>query len=73
MLAVSLLILSLCIGTIILIIYSRDEIHQLVAWLSGVIAMVCIFILTPPLIKGILGLLFFTIGHKILPIYRIFK
>ena len=73
MLAVSLLIFSICIGTILLSIHNRDEIHQLVAWLSGFIALFCIFILTPPLIKVLLGLLFFTIGRKLFPAYISFK
>ena len=73
MLTLNLLILSIFIGTIVLIIHERDEIHRLVAWLSGLIAIICIFVLTPPLIKGFFGLLFFTIGHKIIPIYKTFR
>lgn len=70
MLTVSLLILSICIGTILLTIHSRDEIHQLVAFLSGLIALTCIFILTPPLLKGLLSLIFFTVGHKFFSVYK---
>lgn len=73
MLVINLLILSICIGTILLSIHDEDEIHQLVAFLSGLIALVCVFILTPPLIKGLLGLLLFTIGHRFFPVYRSFK
>ncbi|MDJ0741769.1 MAG: hypothetical protein QNJ32_00245 [Xenococcaceae cyanobacterium MO_167.B27] len=73
MLAGSLLVLSICLGMIILSIHERDEIHQLVAWLSGLMALVCFFILTPPVIKGLLGLLFVAMGHKIFPAYRSFK
>ena len=73
MLAISLLILSIFIGVFFLSIHDRDEIHQLVAFLSGLIALVCVFILTPPIIKGLLLLLFLTIGHKIFPIYGSFK
>ena len=68
-----LLILSICMGIVLLSIHNRDEIHQLVAWLSGLLAVVCIFILTPPLAKGVLGLLFFAIGHKMLPVPKSFR
>ncbi|MGV2830953.1 hypothetical protein [Myxosarcina sp. GI1(2024)] len=70
MLTVSLLILSICIGTILLTIHGHDEIHQLVAFLSGLIAITCIFILTPPLFKGLLSLFFLTIGHKLFSVYK---
>ena len=73
MLVISLLILSISIGTIVLIIHDRDEIHQILALLSGLVAVICAFILTPPLLKGLLGLLFVTMGHKIIPIYQFFK
>lgn len=73
MLTITLLILSICIGIILLSIHDGDEIHRLMAWLSGLIAVICIFILTPPLIKGLLGLLLFTIGHKIFPAYKSFR
>ena len=73
MLAISLLILSICIGTIILIIHDRDEIHQVLAFLSGMMALVCLFVLTPPIIKVFLGAFFFVVGHKLFPIYSIFK
>ena len=33
MLAISLLILSICIGTIVLLIHDRDEIHQML-WID---------------------------------------
>ena len=67
MLVISLLILSLAIGTIVLTIHGRDEIHQILAFLSSSIALVCVYVLIPPLVKICLGLLFFTIGYKILP------
>ncbi len=73
MLIISLLIFSICIGTIVLLIHDHDEIHRLVAWLSGLITIFCIFVLTPPLIKGLLGLLFLAIGHKIFPISNSFR
>ncbi len=73
MLTTSLLVLSIFIGTIFLSIYYPDEIHQLVAFLSGLIALVCVFILSPPIIKGILVLLCLTIGNKRFPIYGSFK
>ena len=73
MLVISLLIFSICIGIILLSIHNQDEIHQLVAGLSGLIALICAFILTPPLIKVFLGLLFFTIGHKIFPVHQSFR
>lgn len=73
MLVVSLLILSICIGVIILSIHESDEIHQMLAFLSGLITLFCVFILSPLFIKGLLGLLFFTIGHKIFPIHQSLK
>ena len=73
MFVISLLILSTSIGTILLVIHDRDEIHQLVAFLSGLIAVICALILTPPLIKSLLGLVFLSLGHKIFPIYQCFK
>ncbi len=39
MFVISLLILSISIGTILFLIHDRDEIHQLVAFLSGLIAV----------------------------------
>jgi hypothetical protein len=68
-----LLIFSISIGTILLIIHNGDEIHLLMAWLSGLLGLFCILILTPPLIKGLLGLIFFTIGHKIFPDHNSFR
>ncbi len=73
MLVISLLILSLVMGTIILTIHDSDEIHQMLAFLSGSIALVCVYILIPPIVKICLGLSFFAIGYKILPHYSSFK
>ncbi len=73
MLVTSLLVFSICIGTILLCIHGHDEIHQLMVWLSGILALLCIFILTPPLIKGLLGLLLFIIGHKLCPTSNNFR
>ena len=70
---VSLLILLICIGVIVLSIHERDEIHQILAFLSVLIALVCAFILSPIMIKCLLGLLFFTVGNKILPAHRSLK
>ena len=67
---VSLLILLICVGVIILSIHERDEIHQMLAFLSGLIALIFAFILSPLIIKSFLGLLFFTVGHKIYPVYH---
>ena len=68
-----LLILSICMEIIILSIHNQDEIHKIVAWLSGFITILCIFVMTPPLVKGVLGLVLFTIGHKFLPIHKSFR
>ena len=65
-----LLILSTVMGIILLGIHDRDEIHQLMAWLSGMLALFCVFVIIPPLIKGLLGLLFFAIGHRFLPAHN---
>ena len=73
MVAIWLLIFSVCIGTIVLSIHHRDEIHQLLAWLSGLIALVCIFVLTPPVVKGLIGVLFFVGMPKFFPVPKIFR
>ena len=73
MLIMYLLILSICMASIILSIHNRDEIHQIVALLSGFITILCLFILTPPLLKGGLGLLFFAIADKIIPVHKSFR
>ncbi len=73
MIAFWLLIFSICMGIILLTIHNGDEIHQLMGWLSSLLALTCILILTPPLIKGLLGLFLFTIGHKIFPAYKSFR
>ncbi|ELS00736.1 hypothetical protein Xen7305DRAFT_00004370 [Xenococcus sp. PCC 7305] len=69
----SLLILSISIGAIVSVIHGQDEIHQLVAFLSALIAMICAFILSPLLVKGLLCLVFLSVGHKIFPVHRCFK
>ena len=61
---ITLLVLSISIGTILLVIHDRDEIHQVLAFLSGLIAFICIFILSPLLLKGLLGLVLLTIGRN---------
>ena len=68
-----LLIFSICMGSILLLIHDRDEIHLLMVWLSGLLGLVCILILTPPLIKSLLGIILFTFGHKVLPTHNGFK
>ncbi len=73
MLVISLLVLSIFIVAIILSIHNSDEVHQLVAFLSIFITLICVFILTPLLLKGVLVLLFFTIGNKIFPAHRSLK
>lgn len=73
MLVINLLILSISIGLVIFSIHNNDEIHQIIAFLSGLIALVCFFILTPLLVKSLLALLFFTISHKIFLNYKSFK
>ena len=73
MFVISVLILSISIGTILLLIHDRDEIHQVLAFLSGLVAFICIFILSPLLLKGLLGLILLTSGHNIFSAYRCFK
>ena len=68
-----LLIFSVCIGSILLLIHDQDEIHLLMVWLSGLLGLVCILILTPPLIKSLLGIILFTIGHKVFPAHNSFR
>ena len=65
-----LLVLSTIMGIILLGIHGQDEIHKLMAWLSAMLALFCIFILTPPLVKAGLGAIFFTIGHKVFPLHN---
>ncbi len=69
MLVISLLILSISIGVVVFSIHNYDEIHQIIIFLSGLVALICFFILTPLLVKTLLGILFFTIGHKIFVIF----
>ena len=66
MLITTLLVLLICIATMLLTIHDKDEINRIIAFLSGLIAILCVFILTPLMIKILLGLLFFTITNKIL-------
>lgn len=73
MLIINLLVLSVCVATVLLSIHNQDEIHQLVAFLSGLIALICVLILSPPLIKGVLGLLFLSFAHRIFPTSQSFK
>ncbi len=73
MLFLYLLILSVVMGMVLLSIHNQDEIHKLMAWLSGMLALFCIFILIPPLIKSLLGLFLFTIGHKVFPAHNSFR
>ena len=73
MLITIVLILSICMATILLTIHNRDEVHRIIAFLSGLIAILCVFILSPPLIKGLLGLLFFILINKIFPDYKSFR
>ena len=63
MLIISLFVLSLATGIIVLMVHNDDEIHQLLAFLSSAIALICVYALIPPLVKICLGLLFFTIGY----------
>ncbi|MGF1479951.1 MAG: hypothetical protein ACFB4I_10725 [Cyanophyceae cyanobacterium] len=60
-------------GTILLSIHEQDEIHQLVAILSGLLAVICFLILTPPLIKGMLSILFLIVVHKLFPTHESFE
>ncbi len=73
MLISSSLVFCVSIAAIVLIIHEHDEIHQLMAWLSALTGIVCVFILTPPLIKGLLGLVVFFIGHRLFPVHKSFK
>ena len=68
-----LLILSVVMGIILLSIHDRDEIHQLIALLSGMLALFCVFVVTPPLIKVLLGLFLFAILHKFFSTHNSFR
>lgn len=73
MVAMSLLISSICMGIIVLTIHDRDEIHQLVAFLSGLIALVCTLVLMPPMLKGLLGIVFVVVLNKAFVNYKSLK
>jgi hypothetical protein len=67
MLVINLFLLAICIGAIFCWIHNQDEIHQLVVFLSGLMALVCLIILSPPIVKLVLALMVFFSYHKILP------
>lgn len=70
---ISLLVLSVCIGVMLLFIHDRDEIHQLMAFLSGIVALVCTLVLMPPLLKGLLGFVFVYLLNKLCIIHNSFE
>lgn len=70
MLVISLSILFLYAVTVILNLEHQDEIHQLVAILSGFTALFFLFFLTPIMIKCLLVILIFPIINKIVFIYK---
>ena len=72
MLAFSLGIVSIFIRIILLSIHDRDEIHKLVAFLLELIAILCIFVLIPPFIKVVLGLLLLSFVHSFFSSLTIF-
>jgi hypothetical protein len=67
MLVINLLLLAICMAAIFVGIHNQDEVHQLVAFLSGLIALVCIVVLSPAIVKILLALIVFFLGQKILP------
>lgn len=67
------LICSICVGTTLLLIHERDEVHLLMVRLSVALGLLCILILAPPLVKSLLGLLLFAIGHKVFPVHNSFR
>lgn len=68
MLVVNLLILSISIGLIVFLIQEKDEIHQIIFFLSGLIFLICAFILSPLVIKILLVLFFFILENKLFPV-----
>ena len=65
MLVINLLLLAICMGAIFCWIHNQDEIHQLIVFLSGLMALVCILILTPPIVKLFLAsLVLFFVSQK---------
>lgn len=70
---ISLLVLSVCMGVMLLFIHDRDEIHQLMAFLSGIVALVCTLVLMPPLLKTLLGLFFVYLLNKLCIVHNSFK
>lgn len=66
MLVINLLLLATCMAAIFYWIHNQDEIHQLVVFLSRLIALVCILVLSPTIIKLLLALIVFFLYHKIL-------
>ncbi len=70
MLLISLIILFL--GTIALVfnIQYEDEIHKLVAVLSGLMALFVLFFFSPIIIKCLLGILILSIFNKITLVHK---
>ncbi len=68
MLVISLIILFLYMITAILNLEHEDEIHKLVAILSGFTALFLLFISTPVIIKCLLCILILTVFNKIIVI-----
>ncbi len=66
MLVINLLLLATCMGVIFCWIHNQDEIHQVVIVLSGLIALVCILVLSPAIVKLLLVSILFFLYHKIL-------
>ena len=64
MLVINLLLLAICIGAIFCWIHNQDEIHQLIVFLSGLMASVCILILSPAIVKLLLALIVLFFYHK---------
>lgn len=68
MLVINLFLLAICLVTIFGWIERQDEIHQIVVFLSGLIALLCLLILSPPLIKLLVAIIIFFTYRKVLPI-----
>ncbi|GAB4224978.1 MAG: hypothetical protein Kow0049_01840 [Stanieria sp.] len=68
MLVINLFLLAICLVMIFGWIERQDEIHQIVVFLSGLIALLCLLILSPPLIKLLVAIIIFFTYRKVLPI-----
>jgi hypothetical protein len=67
MLVINLFLLAICLVTIFGWLERQDEIHQIVVFLSGLVALLCLLVLSPPFIKLLVAMIIFFTYRKLLP------